>query len=149
MAVALLFGPVAGASVVSLEQDGSNVVATGSGTLNTTALSGGYETLGTAALISPQAADLLVGGYAMDEYNSIAGPTSFGSSSSLAVASSVTGDRFGVEAGEALFVPDGYVSGADLSGTATWDDATLASLGVTPVSTRGPGDQAQQPIPSH
>lgn len=31
-----------------------------------------------------------------------------------------------------LGAPIGYVSGTNLSGTATWDNATFASLGVTP-----------------
>jgi hypothetical protein len=31
-----------------------------------------------------------------------------------------------------LLVPDGYVSGSALSGTAIWDAFTIASLGLTP-----------------
>ena len=34
--------------------------------------------------------------------------------------------------GAALLVPEGYVSGNALSSSATWNNATFASLGVTP-----------------
>ena len=42
-----------------------------------------------------------------------------------------SGDNVGVQ-GLPLLVPQGYVSGNPLSGTATYDNATFASLGITP-----------------
>jgi hypothetical protein len=69
-----------------------------------------------------------------------AGPTSFGSGS-YTPATSASGDLieflgayvsgFG---GPNIWLPSGYVSGSELSSSATWDNATFASLGVTPGS---------------
>ena len=42
-----------------------------------------------------------------------------------------SGDVVGVQ-GLLLLVPQGYVSGNPLSGSATFDNATFASLGITP-----------------
>ena len=60
------------------------------------------------------------------------GPTNFGSGSPTA-ATSGSGDLVGLFfGGPYLFVPQGYISGTALSDTATYDNATFSSLGVTP-----------------
>jgi len=42
------------------------------------------------------------------------------------------GDRVGIIRTLGVVVPSGYVSGTALSSSATWNSATVASLGVTP-----------------
>ncbi len=64
---------------------------------------------------------------------SVTGPRGFGSGSLDIGANSGSGDIVGIFSdGLSLFVPAGYVSGSLLSDTATWDHASLSSLGVTP-----------------
>jgi hypothetical protein len=68
----------------------------------------------------------------LDNYIGFTGPASFGSGGEFP-ASFGSGDLFLLSAPfGSLDVPRGYVSGAALSSTATWNGATLASLGVTP-----------------
>jgi hypothetical protein len=78
----------------------------------------------------------------IDVYTGLTGPSSFGSGG-VELANSGSGQIVGV-AGSLLTtsegvpipilgVPVGYVSGSSLgTSTDTWDDATFASLGVTP-----------------
>jgi hypothetical protein len=136
------------ALVLNFQQVGSDVVATGSGTLNTSALTdvglngsgaviwasepggGGAETPQTGtglAMLGPSTATAndVIG------YYGITGPTSFGSGSYL-VASSGTGDLVGVLSNVVIYVPTGYVSGSALSDTSTWSNSTFNSLGLTP-----------------
>ena len=62
----------------------------------------------------------------------ISGPATFGTGARTA-ASSGAGDALVLNAfTEFLFVPRDYVSGASLSGSATFANATLASLGIAP-----------------
>ena len=70
---------------------------------------------------------------AADQYLGYTGPTSFGSGSSSDTASTSSGDFVSLAPtdSESLWVPSQYVSDSPLSSTATWDNATLASLGVT------------------
>ena len=116
--------------VMTLEQVGPNVVATGSGTVNLTGLS--FDGFGLAPYIFPGEAVLLEGnGNTLEAYGGIPGPTNFGSGLGT-FASTGTGDPLAIEGtfGE-IGVPFGYVSGAALSSTATFDNITLAGLGVT------------------
>ncbi len=119
------------AAIMTLEQVGSNVVATGSGTLDLA----GLTHAGIAAVspeIFPSSAVLLEGGGGGDLYSGFSGPASFGSGGYTA-ATSGTGDFLGGNLAHHLIaVPHGYVSGTPLSSTATWDSTTLAALGVTP-----------------
>ncbi len=140
LAVALLIGfglsaPTAWADyIVTLSQVGSNVVATGSGTINLTDLSF-FGTGGADAGILPSDGEIVTGptsGSTVDVYTGFTGPTNFGSGG-ITVASSGSGDTVGItSSGGLLGVPLGYVSGNPLSDTSTYDNQTLASLGVTP-----------------
>lgn len=121
--------------IVTLEQVGSNVVATGTGTINLTDL-GYLDSPNTEADIDPDFGALVVGPASLelvDEYSGVTtGPSSFGSSSAT-YASSGSGDMVGILDQEAdLFVPQGYVSGDALTSTSTFDNTTLSALGVTP-----------------
>jgi hypothetical protein len=65
-------------------------------------------------------------------YLGITGPTDFGDGVATE-ASGSTGDTFGFGGlAQDLLLPTGYVSGSFISGTDTWDDTTIASLGLTP-----------------
>jgi hypothetical protein len=140
------------AFVAVMEQVGGDVVVTGSGTINLSALTllgnGNIPALIVTAGAPDPAAAIFIGtpdSDPTDTYSGFTGPTSFGSGESL--ASSGSGDKVGLQqyAGDYLGVPEGYVSGSVLSDTSTYDDATLASLGVTPgtyIWTWGDGSDA-------
>ena len=118
---------------VTLQQVGSNVVATGSGPIDLTGLSlAGSEE--DSAAIGPLIAYILTGpaGVISDDiYLGASGPTGFGSGS-FTFADSGSGDIVGIQFGEDIAVPHGYISGTPLSDSSTYDNQTLASLGVTP-----------------
>jgi hypothetical protein len=60
-------------------------------------------------------------------------PTSFGSG--YTAPTSFTGDAFGIQngsLGKDIIVPIGYTSGSPLSGTATFANKTISSMGLTP-----------------
>jgi hypothetical protein len=117
--------------IATIDQVGTNVVVTGSGTIDLTALS--FITPAAAgAAIAPSGAYLVLATGNVAVYTGFSGPTSFGSGG-VTFASSNGGNAVGIEGGSGeLFVPQGYVSGAALSGTSTYAGATLLSLGVTP-----------------
>ncbi len=119
---------------ITIEQVGSNVVLTGSGSLNITGLSfagtftvgSGVGGAGALAFVGPTFATV-------DDYSGLTGPSSFGSGV-FTFASSGSGDLFGAyyeASGSILEVPKGYVSGSILSGTATFAHKTLSELGLT------------------
>ncbi|MGH7050670.1 MAG: PEP-CTERM sorting domain-containing protein [Acetobacteraceae bacterium] len=122
--------------IVTLTQAGSNVVATGSGTIDLTGLSS-VGSGGSIAYVEPDAAGINTGPatfVASSFYRGYTGPASFGSGF-LTLASSGSGDIVGIGAFGAdgdLAVPSGYASGSALSDTSTYDGATFASLGLTP-----------------
>jgi len=122
--------------VVTLKQIGADIVATGSGAIDLTGLQG-VGLSGATAKIQPVAADIFTGATVLlpvDVYvgGSIGGPGSFGSGFG-SLASSGSGDLVGISGiFRNLFVPPGYVSGTALSDTATYNNATFSSLGVTP-----------------
>ena len=120
--------------IVNITQVGSDVVATGSGTLNTAALtsvpvgSTGLEDYG----INASSAFVVIGAGAPETFTGFSGPTSFGPGP-FTLFDSATGDATGINgSADYLATPDGYVSGDPLSGTMTRDDTTIAGLGLTP-----------------
>ena len=127
--------PAQAAYTVTLTEDGSgNVDATGSGTIDLTGLSLSYITA-DPALIAPAGGYINTGPESsepVDVYTGFTGPTSFGGGAGFTVASSGSGDMVGIFGGDQLAVPEGYVSGNSLMDTSTYDNATFASLGVTP-----------------
>jgi len=122
------------AYTVTLEQVGSDVVANGSGAFNLTGL-----TLFSGDFVVPQMnasfGAILTGqvpGGVVTGYTGFTGPTSFGPGGFF-FATTGSGDLVGISSGaRALYVPEGYVSGAALSDSMTFNSATFASLGVTP-----------------
>jgi hypothetical protein len=121
--------------IVSVVQDGSNVVATGSGSYDLSALSKGINTTETALIVG-SAGTLFVGpttDTGITIYVGISGPSQFGTGAEF-LANIGDGSLTGVSDGEdAIVVPSGYVSGTALgTSTATWDNETLSGLGITP-----------------
>lgn len=136
VAASVSMAPQAEAAYIAyLYQDGANVVATGSGSLDVTALS--YAGSGGSGSGMDASFGVLLLGPASstpyDAYGAVAGPASFGPGSGGAVASSGSGPAVGIYAvGPYVEVPTGYSSGTTLgTSTTTWDGTTLADLGVT------------------
>jgi len=122
--LALIFAAMhAGAAyVLTLQQTAGNVVATGSGSFNLAALTLNENgSTGFAANLFPSFAQVILGVESpdVDAYTGISGPGSIGSGGSIEFANSASGDFTGVDDDLYLFVPHGYTSGAQLSGTAT------------------------------
>jgi hypothetical protein len=120
--------------IVTLDQVGPNVVATGSGALDLTGLSFTGNTVYPAA-VDPSA-DIIQTGPTTSSVSvysvTFSGPTTFGSGANT-FANSGTGDFVGRQDGSGfLVVPVGYISGTALSNTSTFDSATFSTLGVTP-----------------
>ena len=136
IAVTLLFSVrPAQCFTITLQQVGSNVVATGSGAFNLTGLT--FSGSGPAAEsgIIPSLGFIAInaGSVDADVYVGFTGPTSFGSGG-LSLSNSFSGDFFALEEGNDAFLalPQGYVSGSALSNSMTFNSATFASLGLTP-----------------
>ena len=130
------------AYTVRLQQMGSNVVATGSGPINLTGLTlrGNFF---SNPVIAAQIGLIRTGPAApglLDGYRGCTGPASFGSGGFFNTTVG-SGNPVGIGPIQFIFggipepiitVPQGYVSGSALSSSATWNNATFASLGVIP-----------------
>jgi hypothetical protein len=118
---------------VTLQQVGANVVATGSGPIDLTGLSFSGTVSSFSTQIFPNIGFIQTGlsGFSVDKYLGFSGPGSFGSGPDT-VANSGSGDLVGISLALGLYVPQSYVSGTPLSDSATYDNATFSSLGVTP-----------------
>jgi hypothetical protein len=132
---------------IDIFQSGADVVAAGSGAFDITDLTFDAGSSGSAA-IAPSRAGVSIGSPADSAlYGSLSGPSSLGSGRFPTFASSESGDMFGTGFADErdLLIPSDYVSGAALLGSATFDDQTIASLGLDPgtyVYTWGSGDHA-------
>ena len=124
--------------VVTLEQEGSDVVATGAGAIDLAGLT--FQTsFGQAPLakVVPNISNVDTGQGPDDVYlaASINGPANFGAGG-FTFASSTVGDAAGflLSGGmnSQVDVPHAYVSGQLLSDSATYSNQTFASLGLTP-----------------
>ncbi len=134
LALALsLGGPARAGYVVNVTESGGNVVATGSGTIDTTDLTsagGGFSfpQFGAGsdiALFGP------VPGPTAELFSGLSGPSSFGTGSDIA-ATADSGNFVGFFAsGTTLWVPQNYVSGSQLSSSDVWSGQTFSSLGLT------------------
>lgn len=126
------------AFIIALMQSGGDVVGTGSGSINTAALTSGTSG-STNGRMNPGAgaAYLGSGGFTawyvvLGPSTAVLGPSSFG-------IGGITADSFDSGSLVGVFgtltdilLPTGYTSGAALSDTATWTSATFVSLGITP-----------------
>ncbi|HEY6434066.1 MAG TPA: PEP-CTERM sorting domain-containing protein [Acetobacteraceae bacterium] len=140
-----LSGPPAQAGyTVTLAQQGPNVVATGSGSIDLTDLTIEFLAGGVPGIV-PSSQLINTGPPAqLTGYGGISGPTNFGSGG-VTFADAGVGDLVGLAGNGELVVPRGYVSGDPLSDSSTYDNKTIASLGATPgtyVWTWGTGEDA-------
>jgi hypothetical protein len=124
--------PAQAGYVVALTQQGSDVVATGSGEIDLTglALLGGDS---ISSFMWPSSPEMSTSAGAIDVYipiTGITGPGSFGSGG-LTRASSGSGNPVFFSP-HVVGVPSGYVSDSPLSDTATYVSQTFVSLGATP-----------------
>jgi hypothetical protein len=117
--------------VVNLSQTGGDVVAAGSGTINTVALTN-QGVSGEGPGLDPAIGTALFGSSGPITYfGGVSGPDSFGGYV-FAGATSGTGDLVGVEGVfDRLVLPYEYVSGSMLNSSALWSGQTLNSLGLT------------------
>lgn len=135
-ALLLLAGSSHAAVDIVFAEQGGDVVATMSGTLNLTDLSssGGG---GQPGFVRPDAGFVMLAGSSSSFmiYQAIQTPPNSGifGTGGATLASSFSGDILGIVSSgtPALRVPSAYVSGDPLSSTTTWNSATLASLGIT------------------
>jgi PEP-CTERM motif len=132
--------PAQAAYIVTLQQVGTDVVASGSGSIDFADLNH-FNVANDVAFLIPDRGSLFTGPTSLtdeDYYDDgITGPTSFGSGTLDIFASSGSGDIVGISGGDVLgppvvAVPRGYVSGTSLSDMATYDNTTLSMLGATP-----------------
>ena len=134
---AFSFAPSAQAGVIiNINQVGSDVVATGSGTLNVTGLTvvGGASGADSSQIDGPISGVLLgpTAGGSDWAWNGAVGPAAF-ASGSVFFANSGSGPVLGIQGlGGDLYTPPGYISGTFLSSTDTWSNTTLAALGLIP-----------------
>jgi len=130
--------PAYGNYIVTLQQVGPNVVATGSGSLDLTGLQVPATALAQSG-INPFLGNIITGSAnTCDLYQgAFTGPSNFGRGPQTS-ASNGSGDIVGMlfNGGNPLFtallVPEGYVSSTALSDSATYNDTTLVTLFVTP-----------------
>lgn len=146
----VLFSPEAKATyILDVNQVGSNVVFTGSGTIDTKDLTLEF-TQGIVPEIHSQISVITVGtaasGNVYDGSGDITGPASFGTGPVSVAPDTASGDITGIGAGGVqLAVPAGYVSGSALSGGMVIDFATYSNLGIAPGTftwSWGSGDDA-------
>jgi PEP-CTERM motif len=122
--------PAQAAYVINLVQNGADVVATGSGSYNLTALTDSGEDVLTGGIFSGFTV-LTFGPGTVKVYTGITGPANFGTGASFVARSSNTGPVGGLGGQPSVLVPVGYVSGTQLGiSTSTWNNQTLASLGA-------------------
>jgi len=146
--------PADASVIVNISQAGSDVVATFSGSINLTALTsrGQFMLIGG---IDPALAIFASGNGvqgSVDGYSGFTGPASWGSGGGTVLTSN-TGSLFDVSgpdvAGGFLLVPHLYVSGSALSGSTTFANQTLSSIGVitgTYTYTWGSGQSADSVV---
>jgi PEP-CTERM motif len=137
-AAAAFAAPAEAAYVVNIEQVGSSVIATGSGSLDLTALTKS-AVQSPDDFIFPGGGTLALGDETakvgkLQGYRGISGPASFGSGGGTPGLGGGTGSDLWVQAeSNHLYVSLDYVSGTPLgTSTAIFTDSTFASLGVTP-----------------
>jgi hypothetical protein len=120
--------------IANIYQSGGNVVTSGSGYIDTAALSASV-TAQSFPLMDPANGSVNLGADGLvdiRDYTGATGAADFGSGG-YSFPSSGTGDFIGIYGTSgAIYLPAGYVSGSALSATDTYDSTTLADLGLTP-----------------
>lgn len=130
--------------IFTMQESGSDVVVTGSGSVDLTGLTllGSTSSLAFISTHATWGSALSIGPVASEPVYSYGGLVSsdpdFGSSSLWTPASTGSGDKISLIVNEltflgpALHLPSAYVSGAALAATSTWLGASFASLNLNP-----------------
>jgi len=124
----------AGQFVITVSQQGPDVVWDGTGYFNLAALTKtGSSSIG-AGYNANQAIWAIGPSATIDQYTLISTfPSTFGAGGTS--VSATAGSTFGIlpsGGGRALYVPSGYVSNTVISGNATYNNTTISGLGLTP-----------------
>jgi hypothetical protein len=122
--------------IITFTQNGANVDATGSGRLNIAALAFNHSDTGNPFVQGTFAiVQLGASGGPLDDYTGFTGPSSIGPGGPFP-ASSGTGPIVGIldvpSIAQFVVTPQGYISGTSITSSATWDNATISSLGLAP-----------------
>ncbi len=121
--------------IITIAESGSDVVATATGSVDTGGLTLS-SSIGNSASVWPSFAlggNLFLGttvSSTLESFSGVFGPASYGTGSRTA-ANSSSGQLFGV-ATTRVYLGPGYVSKTPFTSTATWNSATLSTLGITP-----------------
>ncbi len=131
-------------AVIDITQVGANVVATGSGVIDLSGLTrtGSDESWPFGGELFPSLGVAVVGlggtGNNIDTYSGASGPATLGPglNSFLGTLALASGDVFGIDGNglgpPAIFVPAGYDGTTSLSGSSTFENTTLALIGLAP-----------------
>jgi PEP-CTERM motif len=134
MAALLSAQPAQAGYIVTLEQVGSDVVATGGGFIDLDGLTF-FNNEAPSAAIFPSIAEIITGPTAptaLEVYQGFSGPQNFGGGS-LIFANSGRGDSVALDGRDSLLaVPQGFDPDNALSDISTYSGQTFSSLGVTP-----------------
>lgn len=131
LAIGSLSDRVDAAAMIKITESGGDVIVSAAGSMNIAGLTF-LETSSTAQGINSSSSFLEVSTGPIDLYQSISGPSSFGTGN-FTFPSSGSGDRFGIRFGaSSLAVPAGYVSGTSLAGTSIFTGKSFAQLGLIP-----------------
>jgi hypothetical protein len=145
VALTLCVVPARASIVITIEQVGNNVVASGSGTVNLTDLTfvsqaGAVEAIIPVPAFIGMGTTITTPTTRLDAYQGLTGPATFGTADTTGTpVTSGSGDLFAFNASwdappsrPTLFVPHGYTSGTELSAADTYAGQTFASMGLTP-----------------
>ena len=135
-----LAGQTRAGYVVNVIESGGDVVATGSGLVNTTDLSVYFISNTVFSRIGSLFNQVIIGGPAISTssgnyvniYRFIESPSMFFGHGFGRYADMSSGDVVGVDGSLGLILPEAYVSGSSLSSDAFWRGQTFASLGLIP-----------------
>ena len=123
------------AIVVTVAQSGTNVVATLSGSLNLSGLTALPAPFGLTRAIAPSRGYIGLGTSPLTTgYEGLTGAGVFGPGNGFTFSNADVGDGFGLDTifgSDVLFLPINYFSGALLSGNSTFNNVTIAGLGLT------------------
>jgi len=144
-ALALFSSTARAGLIINFAQVGNDVVATGSGSANVSNLNFLLSVPNAQVNVEASTGNYR-GGVPGGQFVVYSGltipPTGYGTSNAgfgpgtgtNNTPNSTTGDYFGLTGFNGrLFLPDGYVSGTQLSNTATWNNQTLTNLGLAPL----------------
>jgi hypothetical protein len=147
--------------IITIQEQGPDVKVTGSGTIDTFALTPFPTTAVQPAQLTPNVGSLSVGvgnAATLESFTGFSGPSNFGPGLTH-ISDSATGDYVAliIDLPNVLTIPTTSPAGSPLSDAATYNNSTLSSLGLTPGTydwTWGSGAHAdslelriEQPVP--